>query len=133
MNLGNNSISSIRSKETFLRRVVYWGGVGQIKIKKKIILVWVIYKITYICSILKELWIIIVHSIIFQLKCNPWRGPLTITHAIILHILWPTPKVVVVASIHKLGFTSWPFASMCLILRLWQTNSKSLWKKAKSI
>lgn len=35
---------------------------------------------------------------IFQLKRNPW-GPLTITHATILHILWPTPKVVVVASI----------------------------------
>jgi hypothetical protein len=48
---------------------------------------------------IKKIWIIIVLSMIVQLKCNPWRGPLTITRATILHILWPTPKVVVVASI----------------------------------
>ncbi len=55
--------------------------------------------ITYVCWILKKLWIIIVLSMIFQLNCNPWRGSLTITSATIIHILWPTPKVVVVASI----------------------------------
>ncbi len=39
-------------------------------------------------------------SLFFQwFSTNPWRGPLTITCATILHILWPTPKVVVVASI----------------------------------